>query len=479
MDILLTHGYYLNEDAHERQVMRPYPPLGILYISSHLKQRGFSVGVFDTTFSSLQEFRDYIARERPPVVGIYTNLMTRRNVVAAISICKAHGAIVILGGPEPVNYAEEYLERGADLIVVGEGELTLEELLPHLARHGLRNLAQIAGIVYRDEQGRIIRTAPRALIANLSAQPFPDRAAIDIQRYVHVWREHHGTGSVSLITARGCPFTCTWCSHSVYGHTHRRRTVENVADEIEQILATYRPEIVWYADDVFSMHHRWLSGYAAELKRRGIKAPFETISREDRLNEAVVKTLAEMGCYRLWVGAESGSQRILDAMQRRTNAERMREMIRLLQRYGIEAGTFIMLGYDGEEIDDIEQTVAHLTDALPDKLLTTVAYPIKGTPYYQQVAERVIPLKNWDTGSDRDTTIIGRRSRRFYGYATRWMVNEVAWRQERRLATPNYLRVAKKYLSAKIGRAGMLLTRSEVEQGEGATETSAHWRPGS
>jgi radical SAM superfamily enzyme YgiQ (UPF0313 family) len=185
-----------------------------------------------------------------------------------------------------------------------------------------------------------------------------------------------------------------------------------------------------------------------------------------------------MGCYRLWVGAESGSQRVLDAMKRRTDAGRMREMIRLLQRYGIEAGTFIMLGYEGEELVDIEQTVAHLTDALPDKLLTTVAYPIKGTPYYQQVADRVIPLKGWDDGSDRDATVAGRHSRRFYGYATRWMVNEVAWRQQRRRERPDYPQLARHFVNAKIGRVGMLLTRGEVEQGEGApARAAAHWRP--
>jgi radical SAM superfamily enzyme YgiQ (UPF0313 family) len=465
MDILLTHGYYMYEDPHELQVMRPYPPLGILYISSHLKARGFDVAVFDTTFSNRESLREYLARERPPVVGIYANLMTRANAVATMRLCKASGATVVLGGPEPANYAEEYLQRGADVIVVGEGELTLEELLPHLARSGPRDMAHIAGIIYRDGDGQIVRTAPRAQIADLSAQPFPDRAAIDIPRYVSTWREHHGTGSVSLITARGCPFTCTWCSHSVYGHTHRRRSFENVADEVELILQTYRPEIVWYADDVFTIHHRWLFGYAAELKRRGIRAPFETISREDRLNEEVVRTLAEMGCYRLWIGAESGSQRMLDAMKRRTNAMRMREMIRLLQRYGIEAGTFIMLGYEGEQLADIEATVAHLTDALPDRLLTTVAYPIKGTPYYQQVAERVIPLKAWDEGSDRDATVAGRHSRRFYGYATRWMVNEVAWRQQRRRPRPSYAGMARHFVSAKVGRMGMLLTRREREVG--------------
>ena len=289
----------------------------------------------------------------PGVVGIYTNMMTRGNVLAMLRHCKAQGALVVLGGPEPVNYADEYLTRGADAIVAGEGELTLEELLPHLQHHGAEGLAAINGIVYRGDDGQPAHTPPRAMIPNLSAQPFPDRAAIDIPAYMRVWREHHGASAVSLITARGCPYTCQWCSHSVYGHTHRRRTPENVVDEVEQIVGQYNPDMLWYADDVFTMQPRWLQSYAAELKRRGLKLPFETISREDRLNEQVVATLAEMGCYRLWVGAESGSQRVLDAMQRRTSAERMREMIKLLQRHGIEAGTFIMLGYDGEDESDI------------------------------------------------------------------------------------------------------------------------------
>jgi radical SAM superfamily enzyme YgiQ (UPF0313 family) len=466
MDILLTHGYFLYEDPHELAVMKPYPPLGILYLSSYLKARGFDVAVFDTTFSSREAFRQFIERERPPVVGIYCNMMTRANVLQAIGICKAQGAIVVLGGPEPANYAGEYLARGADVVVLGEGELTLEELLPHLARHGPTGMEHINGIVYRADEGRLVRTLPRAYISNLSAQPFPDRAAIDIPEYIRVWREHHGMGSVSLITARGCPYTCTWCSHAVYGYSHRRRTPENVADELELILATYRPDMVWYADDVFTIHHRWLAAYASELKRRGLRVPFETISREDRLTEEVVRTLAEMGCFRLWIGAESGSQRILDAMQRRTNAERMREMVRLLQKHGIEAGTFIMLGYEGEELADIEATVEHLKAAIPDRLLTTVAYPIKGTPYYEQVADRIIPLRPWEEGSDRDLTVAGRHSRRFYQFATRWMVNEVAWHKQRRSARRDYRRMAKAYLNAKIGRVGMLLTQHEVERGQ-------------
>ena len=464
MDVLLTHGYFLHEDPVELEVMRPYPPLGILYISSHLRARGFTPGIFDSTFRSRREFEDLVAQERPPVVGIYCNMMTRNSALRMIPYCRAAGAVVVVGGPDPASYATEYLAAGADVVVVGEGEETLEELLPHLSANGPKGMHHIAGIIYREEDEEV-RTAPRAYLADLDAQPFPDRKAIDIRAYMDIWREHHGMGPVSLITARGCPYTCTWCSHAVFGYSHRRRSVENVVDEVEQILAEYEPDMLWYADDVFTIHRRWFFAYAQELKRRGIHIPFETISREDRLDEEVVRTLAEMGCHRLWVGSESGSQRVLDAMKRRTDAERVREMVHLLQKHGIEAGMFIMLGYDGEEMADLEDTVRHLKLAGPDRLLTTLAYPIKGTPYYDEVEDRVIRLKPWEQGSDRDHTVAGRHSRRFYRHATRWMVNEVAWHRRQSNGSPAFVRGLKALVNAKLGRLGMLLTRHEMEEG--------------
>ncbi|HYY87945.1 MAG TPA: radical SAM protein, partial [Chloroflexota bacterium] len=432
---------------------------GLLYVSSHLKAKGFDVGVFDTTFARPQDLQNVLERERPPVVGIYANLMTRGAVLHAVRQAKEVGSLVVAGGPDPANYLDEYLSRGVDVIVIGEGELTLEDLLEREPK----DLHNVPGIAFRDEQGTIVRTEPRAQIADLDAQPFPDRAAIDIPRYVKVWRDHHGMGSVSLITSRGCPYTCTWCSHAVFGYSHRRRSVTNVVDEVEQIVADYQPDMLWYADDVFTINFKWLREYAAELDRRGLNLPFETISREDRLNEEIVATLARMGCSRLWIGAESGSQRILDAMKRRTNAERMRAMVHLLQRHGIKVGMFIMLGYEGEERSDIEATVEHLKEANPDTFLTTVAYPIKGTPYYDSVADRVTPRRSWEDGSDRDYTVLGRHSPRYYGFATRWMVNEVALHRQRQAQRRSYRRMARAFVNAQIGRFGMLLTEREVE----------------
>lgn len=463
MDILLAHGYFLYEDPHERQIMRPYPPLGILYISSYLKSQGFDVQVFDSTFSSLADFKALVERERPGVVGIYTNMMTKRNVLAMAAWCKQHGATVILGGPEPPYYARDYLNAGADIIVKGEGELTLAELLPHLAQHGKNGLEAIPGIAFINGDGDLIETLPRTFIPDLSAHPWPDREAIDIPEYMRVWKDNHGQSSISVIHARGCPYTCTWCSHSVFGNTHRRRTPEDAADELLWIKERYNPDLIWYADDVFTINTRWFFKYADELKKRGVRIPFECISRADRLNQEVIETLAAMGCYRLWNGSESGSQRILDAMQRKVQVEDVQRKTHMLQAAGIETGMFIMLGYDGETIDDLEATVEHLKISNPDVFLTTVAYPIKGTPYYAEVESRILSDRRWQERSDRDLTVAGRYSRRFYSFATRWMVNSVALNKAKRNGGASLTQRLKMEANVRIGRLGMALTQNQRE----------------
>lgn len=463
MDILLSHGYFIAEDEHEKQIMKPYPTLGLLYLSSHLKAKGFAVDLWDSTFRTLEQFRAHVQHTRPFLVGLYCNLMTKQNILTMMRFCQEQGAKVILGGPEPVSYAEEYLNAGADVIVVGEGELTLEELIPRITQEGVHQLYGVNGAIFRNEAGQTIRNLPREQIKDLSAQPWPDREAIDMPRYLDTWKTHHGLSSVSLITARGCPYTCTWCSHSVFGHTHRRRSVADAANEVEWIVQTYQPDQLWYADDVLTIHPRWFLEFAAELKRRSLRVPFECISRADRLNDQVIEALAEMGCYRLWIGSESGSQRILDAMKRKADVTDVQFKTKMLQQKGIEVGMFIMLGYEGEAVSDIEATVDHLKKSNPDVFLTTVAYPIKDTAFYNEISERVTTHLAWEQRTDRDLQVAGRYSRRFYDHATRWMVNEVNLNRARRAGSRNYWQMAKMYMNAKRGRIGMALTQKEKE----------------
>lgn len=462
MDLLLTHGYFLKDDPQERRIMKPYAPLGLLYISSHLKALGFGVGIFDSTFHSFHEFVDRVRLERPSVVGIYCNLMTKATVLRMIGACRELRCTVVLGGPEPPDHATAYLAHGADFVVIGEGELTLAELLPRLlARPLSRDLADVAGLVFHDESGSLVRTPPRPLIPKLDAQPRPDREAIDIDLYLGAWRAHHGMGSVSVLTARGCPYTCRWCSRSVFGETHRRRSARNVADEVEWIVERYRPDMLWYADDVFTIHHGFIFGFAEEMARRGLKIPFECISRADRVNEDVAGALSRLGCSRVWLGSESGSQRILDAMDRRVTVGQIRRATQILKARGISVGMFVMLGYPGEERADIEATIAHLKSAAPDLFLTTVAYPIKGTPYYDEVQGRLRSPGPWSTSTERDWVIAGRHSRLYYRCARAFLEGEVA--RDRHFRDRRYFRAARAATRAGVGRLGMSLFGRQKE----------------
>jgi anaerobic magnesium-protoporphyrin IX monomethyl ester cyclase len=468
MDILLTHGYFLYEDPKELQIMKPYPPLGILYICSHLRKKGIDAEVFDSTFSSRQQLWELLRKGPPSILGIYANLMTRSNVVEILAIAKEAGWQTLVGGPEPSAYVSEYLAAGADVVVIGEGELTLEELVPALRSRGLEraekiDLQKIDGIAFRSSEGSIIRTKAREQIKDIDAQPWPAREAIDVTRYVDVWRKHHGMGSVSLITARGCPYHCRWCSHEVFGKTHRRRKPASVAEELEWLIKRYQPQMAWMADDVFTIHHGWLFEYASELKRRGLKLPFECISRADRLSPRVVDTLAEMGCFRVWIGSESGSQRILDAMERGVTVQQVQNGVALCRAAGIQTGMFLMWGYEGEDLSDIEATVEHVKKTDPDIFFTTVAYPIKGTPYFSEVAERVEPLKPWKDTSDREFRIRNRHSRQFYRFADKLLRGEVELTRLHHKPDVDAAAIAALRDGIAEARAGLQATHAEVE----------------
>ena len=465
MDLLLTHGYFLQEDSKELQIMKPYAPLGLLYLSSHLKSKGYAVEVCDTTFRSRQELFSLLETVTPSVLGIYANLMTRRNVVTILRRAKALGWTVILGGPEPANYLPEYLDAGADAIVIGEGELTMEEILQSRHHGRLHDLQKIRGLAFRAPNGTIHQSPPRTLIRNLDTQPWPDREAIDLRQYVDTWKAHHGSGSVSLITARGCAYHCRWCSHSVYGKTHRRRRPEAVVDEIEWLRHRYQPDMLWIADDVFTIHHSWLFRYAEEMRRRSLNLPFECITRADRVNEKVADVLAELQCFRVWIGSESGSQRILDAMDRGVTVDEVRGAVRLCQERGIQAGMFLMWGYEGEELPDIEATIEHVRQSNPDVFLTTVAYPINGTDYFQDVASTVVAPEDWESSSDRDFRIRGRHSRRYYQFADQLLKNEVALDRLLQNGGPATTHDEMLTLQQRIreARSGLELSYAEVE----------------
>ncbi len=443
--------------------MKPYAPLGLLYICSYLRSKGLQVEVFDSTFSSRASLFEILEQRPPSVLGIYANLMTRPTVVEILKVARDAGWKTIVGGPEPGAYIDEYLNAGADVVVIGEGELTCEELVPMLQAGSLDALQKVDGIAYRQSDGTVVRTSPRAQIPDLDAQPWPARDAIDFDRYLSTWREHHGQGSVSLITARGCPYHCRWCSHQVFGKTHRRRSPAAVADELEWCVDQYKPEVAWMADDVFTIHHGWLFDYAKELSRRNLHIPFECISRADRLNPLVIETLARMGCFRIWIGSESGSQRILDSMERGVTVEQVRNAVALCKANGIQTGIFLMWGYEGEEMRDIEDTIDHVRTTDPDIFFTTVAYPIKGTPYFSEVSDKTELLKVWNQGSDREVRIRGRHSRRFYSFADKLMRSEVELKRLSARENPPYADVERLKNEIAGHRSNLYASANEME----------------
>jgi radical SAM superfamily enzyme YgiQ (UPF0313 family) len=236
-----------------------------------------------------------------------------------------------------------------------------------------------------NEQNQLQLTESRPLLKQIDLLPMPNRKKINMQLYFDAWKKHHGQSVVSVSTMRGCPYTCKWCSRAVYGQSYRRKSAKLVVDEMEYLKNTYQADAIWFVDDVFTVSFKWLKEFADEVAARKLVFPYEIITRADRMNEEVIDLLKASGCFRVWIGAESGSQKIIDAMDRRVDVAVVRQMIQLSQKKGIQAGTFIMLGYPGETTADINETIHHLKVSNPDLYTITIAYPIKGTPLYQEV----------------------------------------------------------------------------------------------
>ncbi len=455
MRILLTHGYFLQEDEKEKLIMKPYVPLGILYISAFLEQQGFDNEVFDSTFSDKQTFFKYLDEFKPEIIGLYTNLMTKLNVLQIISHIKTHHpkTIIVLGGPEVRASAEKFLLRGADIIVIGEGEITMLDVVQHFSQQKqASDLLLVPGIALIHE-GHYVQTSERSKIADVNTLPFPNRKKVNLDLYLETWTKHHGKNAISVNTMRGCPYSCKWCSRAVYGASYRRRSPELVAEELQQIYKSYSPDSIWFVDDVFTIHHRWLSEFNEALKQKNLNISYECITRADRLNEDVIKTLKESGCFRVWIGAESGSQKVIDLMDRRVKVEQVRDMIQLASKHGIETGTFIMLGYPGETETDIKETIHHLKTSAPDHFTITVAYPIAGTELYQEIEPIKINNVEWHSSTDREIDFKRTYSRKYYNHAVQHVVTSV--KAHKLTVKGKHLQAFKQRMMSAKARMGM------------------------
>ena len=430
MSILFTHAYYLSDDPKELKIMKPYPPLGLLYVSAYLISKNIQNNVFDSTFYSRENQLDFILEKKPEIVSIYTNLMTKIEVIKLIRKLKTteyNFPKIILGGPDVTYNLENYLNAGADFLIIGEGEETTYELYNAIINK--EDFSTVSGIAYL-ENDVLIRTPERTKFKELDMLPLPNRDAIPNEKYLETWKNNHGESSMTISTQRGCPYTCKWCSTAVYGQSYRRRPAHLVAQEMKMLKDKYNPDAIWFVDDVFTISHKWLTAFHEEVVKQNAQIRFECITRAERLNEEILKLLKEAGCFRIWIGAESGSQKIIDAMDRRVDVNHVKKMIQDTNKLGIETGTFIMVGYPGEDKDDIAQTIAYLKDANPTHYTITIAYPIKGTSLYNDIENNITVQPEWETSTDREIDFKRTHPRKYYDYAVSKVVNEVELHKE-------------------------------------------------
>lgn len=424
MKILLVHNYFLAEDVVEQKVKRPYPPLGILYISAYLESKNIEHEVFDGTFSTQDNLNELLQQEKPEIIGFYVNFLLRKNVLNTIAFVKKKlpETKIILGGPDGRFHSENYLISGTDYIVLGEGEVSFLELITFLINGN--DPSKINGIAFKTKE-RIVENPPREFIKDLDVLPFPNRNKIELKNYLTLWKDNHTYSSVTINTQRGCPYTCKWCSHAVYGDTYRRRSPKNVVEELKGLNEEYNPDRFWFVDDVFTMSKKWLEEFNLELKKENLTIHYECITRADKLDEETLGILKESGCELLWIGAESGSQKVIDLMDRRVDVKQVRKMIILAKKKGIQTGTFIMLGYPGETIRNINESIVHLKECDPDFFTINKAYPIKGTKLYESVEDLIVGEINWKTTPDSQIDFRRTYQPKFYDFAIRKVYNAV------------------------------------------------------
>jgi anaerobic magnesium-protoporphyrin IX monomethyl ester cyclase len=410
-EILFGQAYFLRFDQKLWAAQQPYAPLGALYAAACVREHGFGVALFDAMLArSEAEWAEALDRCRPRAAVIYEDsfnylskmclLRMREAALTMVGAARARGTTVIVAGSDASDHPAIYLDRGADVVVAGEGEVTLVEVLDSLLGRTIAPLTDIPGVCVRSRDFRLVRTRPREIIRDLDRLPRPAWDLVDVERYRKIWQQRHGYFSMNLVTTRGCPYHCNWCAKPIYGQRYTARSPENVIDEIAWLRDTYRPGHLWMADDIFGLKPGWIERFAALAVERRVAVPFKCLLRADGVTETAARALGAAGCRTAWIGAESGSQRILDAMEKGTRVDQIGAATRRLHAAGIEVGFFLQFGYPGETRDDIERTLQMVRDNQPDDIGVSVSYPLPGTPFYDRVQAQLGEKQNWVDSAD-------------------------------------------------------------------------------
>ncbi len=422
-DVLLAHSYFLNLDTKQREKMRPYPPLATMYAASVLRDKGYEVALFDSMLATDEsEFAEALARHRPRAVVLFednfnflSKMCLARMREAAITMARmalADGCLVAMSGADVTDHADVYLAAGADICLLGEGEHAVGEVIDRWFGRSstIDPIAGSASLV----GGEVTTTASRPIERHPDVFGLPARDLVDIEAYRTAWLSHHGEFSLNMVSTRGCPYSCNWCAKPIWGQRYSMRTAAAVADEMVQLKHDYAPDHIWFADDIFGLRSDWLAAFADRVSAQGGAVPFTIQSRCDLMNPEAVDALARSGCREVWLGAESGSQRVLDAMDKGITVEEIRRARQLLGERGIRACFFIQFGYPGETWADICTTIDLVADLLPDDIGVSVSYPMPGTKFYDMVKLDLEDTSNWTDSGDLAMVFSGTYSTAFY-----------------------------------------------------------------
>ena len=424
-EILFGQSYFLRFDPKLWKAMQPYPPLGTLYAASYLRHLGYEVALFDAMLAEAEdEWGQVLDAQHPRFAILYEDnfnylskmclLRMRQAAQRMIAMARQRDCTVILCGADATDHAEDYLARGADFVLLGEGEETLSILLEKLSGKRDVPFEEITGLAFM-ERNEPRRTTRRPDIRELDKLPFPAWDLIDIERYRTGWLKQHGFFSMNIVTTRGCPFHCNWCAKPIWGQRYNTRSPENVAAEVRWLKQTYHPDHLSFADDIFGLKPGWLARFRELLQADHSAIPFKCLSRVDLLlRPGEVTMLKQAGARTVWVGAESGSQKVLDAMEKGIRVEQIYEASRRLKAAGIEVGFFLQFGYPGEERMDIEKTLQMIRDCNPDDIGISVSYPMPGTKFYANVKDQLGEKQNWHDSDDLAMLYQGPFSTHFY-----------------------------------------------------------------
>jgi anaerobic magnesium-protoporphyrin IX monomethyl ester cyclase len=422
-EVLLTHSYHLHYDPKQVRKMQPYPPLGTLYAASVLRERGISVAVFDTMLREpSREFTNALGEHQPAIVVLYEDdfnflskmCLTRMRQVAfeMIAQCTERGIPVVVHGSDASDHALLYLQAGAAYVLHGESEMRLHELVSAMLLG--REPRELNGISVLDSRGCMIHRAGTTEPVRWDHMPQPARDLVDFEPYRSAWRKSHSFFSLNMVASRGCPYRCNWCAKPISGDRFHIRPARLVAEELCELHTRYGADHVWFGDDVFALDHRWTAEFAAEVERIGVRVPFKIQSRADLMTPATVGNLRRAGCAEVWMGVESGSQKVLDAMEKGLKVSSVIAARRSLADAGIRACYFLQFGYPGERWPEIQQTVDLVRQTRPDDVGVSVSYPLPNTRFYERVQHQLGEKRNWRDSDDLCATFTAAYKNDFY-----------------------------------------------------------------